>query len=141
MTGICFNNVITDAEKQIIISLFKTFGEIIVVSEDRINAITAISGSGPAYFFLFVEAFINAAISLGFDNDTAKKLVKTTIDGALELLLKSNESPELLRQRVTSPGGTTEAAIKTFNNYMFADMFKAAVNAALNRANELAAIK
>jgi pyrroline-5-carboxylate reductase len=101
-------------------------------SEDIMNAVTAVSGSGPAYVFLFMEAIEQAALELHLPRDLARKLVIQTFLGAASLATQSSDSLAVLRERVTSKGGTTEAALKS----MTADHVKEAVIRAVNAAND-----
>ena len=97
--------------------LFLSVGKIIILkSESKMDIVTAISGSGPAYVFLFIESMIKSAIRAGLDKKTANLLVIETLLGASYLASISEKSPEVLRKDVTSPGGTTEAALKVLNN-------------------------
>ena len=98
---------------------------------------TAVSGSGPAYIYYFVEAFIEAAIKLGFPADVAEKLVMQTLAGAAHLLQKSDKKPAELRKAVTSPGGTTAAAIEQLEQGNLKQIIEQAVDAAYRRAKEL----
>lgn len=111
--------------------------ECLVVSDDDIDKITAISGSGPAYFYLVAEHMIEAARKMGMTDDNAVKLVRDTFIGAAELLMRSGESPTQLRQRITSKGGTTEAAIGAFNSHNLSEIIQDGMNAARNRAHKL----
>ena len=112
-------------------------GQILEVQEKDIDVITAISGSGPAYLFYFAESMIESAKSLGFSDDVSNKLVIATIDGAVKLLKKQNESPESLRKKVTSPGGTTEAALQVMKEKGFKQCMVEAIEKAFNRSIEL----
>jgi pyrroline-5-carboxylate reductase len=117
--------------------IFACVGETIDVSEQKIDAITAVSGSGPAYVFMFVESVLRAARSVGLSPQESKALVEKTCWGSINLLKKSGEAAELLRKKVTSKGGTTEAAMKLFEEKKFQEMFTQAVKAAKKRAKEL----
>lgn len=109
-----------------------------VEDESQLDAITALSGSGPAYFFYMMEAMEKAAEELGLPLKTARLLSVQTALGAAKLALELGEAPEILRQKVTSPGGTTEAAINHMNNHACQDIIKMAVKAAYDRSNKLA---
>ncbi|MEI6437861.1 MAG: pyrroline-5-carboxylate reductase [Candidatus Omnitrophota bacterium] len=113
-------------------------GPVIVVPEKMINAVTAVSGSGPAYVFLFVECMLGAARKLGFSETEAKTLVYQTLLGSAHMLAKSDDSAETLRLKVTSKGGTTQAATDVFMDKNISGMFLAALEAARARAVELA---
>ena len=109
-----------------------------IVKESMIDAVTAVSGSGPAYVFLFVEQWINAAVKLGFDQKQAKQLVYKTLIGSAHLLEKSQFEAAELRVKVTSKGGTTQAALDVFAKRKFEQLMKEALSAAKKRAKELA---
>lgn len=111
-----------------------------VDNEEQMNAVTALSGSGPAYFFLVMEAMEKAGINLGLTQETARLLTLQTAFGAAKMALESNESSEALRTRVTSPGGTTEQAINTLVDGEILDLFDNALKAAHTRSIELAKI-
>lgn len=106
--------------------------------EKELDAVTAVSGSGPAYFFLLMEALIDAAIAQGLNRDNARQLVLQTASGAAQLALASDDGPDILRQRVTSPGGTTAAALGVFEEAGFREQVQAAVAAARERSEDLA---
>jgi pyrroline-5-carboxylate reductase len=108
-----------------------------VNSESQLDAVTALSGSGPAYYFLLTEAMVDAGIALGLDRDTATALAKQTSLGAARMALESDADLIELRRRVTSPGGTTERAIQSFENDKLRDVVSAAMNAAAERAVEM----
>lgn len=120
-------------------ALFETVGEVVEVPESQLDALSTISGSGPAYVFLLIEELTAAAIGKGFTPEQAATLVNGTFLGAAELLVSSGEDPAELRRRVTSPGGTTERAIEVLRTADLADLFARATDAALARARELAA--
>jgi len=119
--------------------LFATVGEVLVVREDQINAIAAVSGSGPAYLFLYTEEMIAAARRLGFDEDQARLLAERTVIGAAELLRSSGEEPAELRRQVTSPKGTTERAIAVLQEGGLGGLFDRALAANIRRSEELEA--
>ena len=107
--------------------------------ESQIDALSTISGSGPAYVFYFIEEFTRTAIDMGFTPEQALTLVAGTFDGSLALLAASESSPEQLRKQVTSPKGTTERAVEQFQAADLKSIFDKATGAALARAKELAA--
>ncbi|MCB1195996.1 pyrroline-5-carboxylate reductase [bacterium] len=119
--------------------IFNQLGKTVVVDESSMDAITGISGSGPAYVFYFVEALCNAAVSLGMTEDQAATLVLQTFKGSIELLISSQENPASLRAKVTSKGGTTERGIGVLESYNIRSIFREAVTAAANRSKELSA--
>jgi len=108
-----------------------------VESESMINAVTALSGSGPAYFFLVMEAMESAAVELGLPAETAHLLTLQTALGAARMAMESSDTPATLRERVTSPGGTTEAALQSFEDDGLRDLFLQALTKARDRSIEL----
>jgi pyrroline-5-carboxylate reductase len=117
--------------------IFSTVGDVVEVDEDLMDAVTAISGSGPAYFFYIIEALAGAALKLGLDEKIAKELAIKTAIGSSELLEKLKECPGLLRKKVTSKGGTTEAAVKVFEDKGLKKIVEEAAAAACKRSKEL----
>ncbi len=120
-----------------IADLFSVIGRVVKVEEKLINAITAISGSGPAYVFYFSEVLRKAAEKLGLDEDIARDLVYQTIYGSGKMLIESGLEDVTLRKNVTSPGGTTQKAMEVFLNSDFSDIIFNAVEKAEKRAEEL----
>lgn len=122
-------------------AVFSAVGKTVVVdSEDLIDTVTAVSGSGPAYYFLLMEEMIKAAVELGLPKTVAKDLVLQTAKGAALLAVeadKTGESPAELRRKVTSPGGTTEAALKVLAEGKFGPLIEAAIKKARDRSKEL----
>lgn len=112
-------------------------GEVVVVDESLLDAVTGLSGSGPAYVFLLAEALTDAAIAVGLDPDTADTLTRQTILGAARLLTESGESPAQLRANVTSPNGTTAAGIAVFEQRDLRGIVAEVVEAATRRSREL----
>jgi pyrroline-5-carboxylate reductase len=108
-----------------------------VTAEEQLDAVTAISGSGPAYVFYFVEAMTQAGADMGLPREQAYQLALGTFLGATELARNSPETPEMLRQRVTSKGGTTYAAITSMEDHKVKELFMNALFAARDRAQEL----
>lgn len=102
------------------------------------DAVTALSGSGPAYFFLVIEALQEAGTSLGLDDKTARLLALQTAFGATRMALESRDDAATLRQRVTSPGGTTEKALAVLEEGRLRTLFSDALKAACDRSRELA---
>jgi pyrroline-5-carboxylate reductase len=123
------------------LAIFAAVGKAVVVEDEGlIDAVTAVSGSGPAYFFLLMEAMTQAGVKLGLPEDVANDLVLQTAKGAGLLAVeadKGGESPALLRRKVTSPGGTTEAALKVFGARGFEGFVAEALTAARDRSREL----
>ncbi|MDA8737007.1 pyrroline-5-carboxylate reductase [Aquiluna sp.] len=121
--------------------LFSSVGEVVKVEEQQINALSAISGSGPAWIYYIIEQWEKVAVSKGFTKEQAETLVRSTLFGSAALLAESGEEPSVLRKNVTSPGGTTERIIATLDEANLERLFSAALDAAVNRANEIAAAK
>ena len=117
--------------------LFDTIGITVIVDEKNMDIVTGISGSGPAYIYYLVEAMEEVAIENGLDRETAMILINQTIIGAGKMLEKSEISAEKLRENVMSPGGTTEAGIKTLSKYNFQKAIIECVKSATNRSAEL----
>lgn len=118
--------------------ILQALGQTIETKQEKyLDMATAVSGSGPAYVFLFQELFIKAAKELGLPRNLAEKLVLTTIQGAVDLQEQSQTNPEILRKKVTSKGGTTEEALKVFENRKIAKTFQLAINAAFDKSQAL----
>jgi len=118
-------------------TILEAMGKVIEFKEDDLDAVTALSGSGPAYVFYLAESMIQAGINLGLDPYDASILTNTTLKGAVVLMEEMNESPELLRRRVTSPGGTTEEAFKVLEKKKVKEAIIEAIAAAAKRSKEL----
>lgn len=138
VTGLAAGATASTADTAIVRALFETVGAVIEVPETQIDALSTISGSGPAYFFLLVEEFTKAAIAKGFGRADARLMAEQTFIGAAALLADSGEDPAELRRRVTSPKGTTERAITVLQDAGLDAVFGEATDAALVRARELA---
>ena len=121
--------------------IFSAVGKAVVVDDEGlIDAVTAVSGSGPAYYFLLMEEMVKAAGQLGLPDDVAKTLVLQTAKGAALLAVEADkraETPAELRRKVTSPGGTTEAALKVFADGKFGQLITSALTAASDRSRQL----
>ncbi len=137
MSGLCSNKHTNRDDIKTANTILTSMGKVIEVSESKMDAVTAISGSGPAYFFYFVESMVEQAEKLGLTREEAITLTTTTMKGAAKLLEASDDSPAALRKKVTSPGGTTEAAIKVFDDLNAKEIIKKAVAAAAKRSEEL----
>jgi pyrroline-5-carboxylate reductase len=117
--------------------LFEATADVIAVEERLMDAVTALSGSGPAYVFYIVEHMIRAGIELGLTPEQSRKLVTKTVQGAAAMLTRSTDSPEALRRKVTSPGGTTQAAIEHMERKRMGQTIVDAIAAAERRGREL----
>ncbi|MEJ2309441.1 MAG: pyrroline-5-carboxylate reductase [Gammaproteobacteria bacterium] len=137
-TALFAGELVTEAQRNLAESIMRAVGITIWVErEELIDAVTAVSGSGPAYFFLFMEEMIRAAQALGLDEQDASLLTLQTALGAARMALESDDSPATLRARVTSPGGTTEQAIKLLQQEGLEQLVKRAMTAARDRSIEL----
>ena len=138
VTGLFANELVSSQQKELVTSILSSVGECFWVDEEKlIDAITAISGSGPAYFFLLMQSITQAAIALGLDEKTANSLSIQTSLGASLMATKSGKDSKTLRSEVTSPNGTTQAAIESFQDQNFEGIVAAATRAAYDRAREL----
>jgi pyrroline-5-carboxylate reductase len=117
--------------------ILSAVGQVVVLPEQYLDAVTAVSGSGPAYLMYVAEAMIDAAVLLGLPRATATQLVRQTLYGSAQLLAESTEHPTVLKENVVSPGGTTAAALRTFEEYRLKAAFAAAIEAARDRSEEL----
>ena len=129
----CDESHLVEAEE-----LMASTGRVVRVPERQQDAVTAISGSGPAYLFFVVEAMIEAGVHLGLPRGTASELVVQTVVGSAKLLRETGEHPVVLRERVTSPGGTTAAAIRELEDHKVRAAFLTALEAARDRSRALA---
>ncbi|MES2673001.1 MAG: pyrroline-5-carboxylate reductase [Pseudomonadota bacterium] len=140
-SGLYANGNVTPAQKALADRMLAAVGIVEWLSDETlINAVTAVSGSGPAYFFLVMEAMIDAGVAQGLTRDCARALTLQTAFGAAILAKQSDIDVAELRQRVTSPNGTTEQAIKSFENDEIRAMFSRAMQACANRAVELSEV-
>ncbi|OUE20490.1 Pyrroline-5-carboxylate reductase [Clavibacter michiganensis] len=139
VTGLAAGTRSTPEDLALARVVFATVGDVVEVPEERIDALSTISGSGPAYVFLLIEELTRTAEAKGFTPDEARVLVQGTFRGAVELLAASDDEPAELRRRVTSPKGTTERAVEVLQAADLSGLFDRATDAALARARELAA--
>ncbi|TQK20535.1 pyrroline-5-carboxylate reductase [Microbacterium sp. SLBN-154] len=139
VTGLAAGSRATEDDARVIRRLFETVGTVIELPEEQIDALSTISGSGPAYVFLLIEELTRAAIGKGFAEADARVMAEQTFAGATALLAATGEDPAELRRRVTSPKGTTERAVAVLQEARLDEVFTRATDAALARAKELAA--
>jgi pyrroline-5-carboxylate reductase len=139
VTGLAAGSRISADDLALVRAVFETVGAVIELDEERIDALSTISGSGPAYVFFLMEQLTGTALRLGFSEEEARLMVEQTFLGASELLASSDADPAELRRRVTSPNGTTMRAIAVMEEADLAGMFDRATAAALARAKEMAA--
>ncbi len=139
MAAICAGRHADDWHLGLARSILEAVGTVIEVPEEMLDAVTAVSGSGPAYLFGLAEWLEDAAVDQGFERDQARSVVAQTLRGAALLLDASDEPPTELRRRVTSPGGTTEAAFEVLSGADSASIWRAAIAAAVERSRRLGA--
>jgi pyrroline-5-carboxylate reductase len=138
ITGLYAAKDVDDDDRKKAETILSAVGEVVWLAEERLlDPVTAVSASGPAYVFWFIEQLAASAIKLGIPKEEALKLAKHTVLGAAKLAVASPESPETLRKNVTSKGGTTEAALNVFEQEKLAERFMRAVEAASRRGAEL----
>ncbi|GAA5172441.1 pyrroline-5-carboxylate reductase [Viridibacterium curvum] len=138
VTGLYADSAVSETGREAVTSILGTAGRCVwLASESQMDAVTAISGSGPAYVFYFIEALQAAGENLGLAPDTARTLALETVIGAATLAVQSDESPAVLRERVTSKGGTTEAALRSMAADALPAIIARATEAAAKRGGEL----
>jgi len=129
---------LSEDDRQTAGRLLSAVGEVVwVKNDDAIDAVTALSGSGPAYVFLFIESLIAGGQALGLTAEQSRLLALSTLSGSTKLAAESSETPATLRERVTSKGGTTAAALDVFRAKQFEEIVHSAMQAASRRAAEL----
>lgn len=139
MTVLCANDSVTPQQRTTAEAILTAVGRVIWTDEEAaLDAVTALSGSGPAYFFYLMEAMIEAGIELGLDEAMARTLTLQTAMGAALMADRSGVAPAQLRRNVTSPGGTTQSAVETLDSRQVRDAIIAAIGAAATRSAELA---
>ncbi len=140
VTGLCALPGVSDAERRQAEAILGAVGATVWIAEEALmDAVTAVSGSGPAYVFWFIEQLAASGVSLGLPEDVARKLAMETVLGSARLAAQSPDAPSALRERVTSKGGTTEAALRAFADQKMAERFLRALEAARDRGAELGA--
>jgi pyrroline-5-carboxylate reductase len=138
MTALFASSAVTAEQKTSATSVLTSVGESLwVTTEAELDIVTAVSGSGPAYFLLMMESMISAGVSEGLSTEVSTQLVLQTALGAAKMAKQGEFDAETLRKQVTSPGGTTEAAINHFQSVKFEEAVRGAVNAARIRSVEL----
>ncbi|HRZ67071.1 MAG TPA: pyrroline-5-carboxylate reductase [Candidatus Omnitrophota bacterium] len=137
ISAICGGRYATPTDVAAARRIFSSVGETVVLDERHFDLVTAVSGSGPAYFFYLKEALMEAAAQMGLGRDMARRLVSRTALGAAKLLIETGHEPGVLRGHVTSKGGTTEQAMKVFEKAGFKRVVRKAVAAAVKRSRQL----
>ncbi|MFJ7666212.1 pyrroline-5-carboxylate reductase [Lysinibacillus sp. NPDC097195] len=137
-SGIAFNAQVSARQRAMFLQLLEAVGSVIEVEEDQLHAVTALSGSGPAYIYYLMEAFERVGMEVGLTKDTVRLLMTQTLAGTAEMLKQSIDEPDVLRKKVTSPGGTTEAGIKALEQHQFNQAIEACIKEAEARSRALA---
>ena len=138
VTGLSAGSRVSAERLQAVVDVFESVGSVVQVDEDSLNALSTFSGSGPAFVYFFIERFMEVALEHGFSDEQARTMVQGTFAGALELLETSGKTPEELREAVTSPGGTTHAALEVYRQADLSSIIRRASEAAIARAQEMA---
>jgi pyrroline-5-carboxylate reductase len=136
-TAICSGRYVRPEQLEIARRIFLSIGSVVVVEESLMDAVTGLSGSGPAYVYYIVEALEAAGISAGLSPETARALTIQTLLGAAQMLVKTGKAADELRREVTSPGGTTMAGLEVLNQYQLDEAVKKAVLRAKQRSMEM----
>lgn len=137
ITAICPGNYAKQSDIELALSIFKTVGAVIQIKEDLMDAVTGLSGSGPAFIYLVIEAMIEAGEKLGLTKSIAEVLAFNTVLGSAETLIRTGKQAGELREMVTSPGGTTRAGLDILESRGFAQILSDAIIAAAKRSSEL----
>ncbi|MDP5128863.1 MAG: pyrroline-5-carboxylate reductase [Pontimonas sp.] len=138
VTGLSVGSRVTEDQLQAVTRVFETVGSVLQVDESSLNALSTFSGSGPAFVYFFIERFMEVAHEHGFTPEQATTMVQGTFAGAMELLEHSGKTPQELREAVTSPGGTTQAALEVYRAADLSAIIREASAAAIARAEEMA---
>ncbi len=136
-TAVSFGRFATEEHQRIAISIFEAVGEVVVVEESQLDAVTGLSGSGPAYIYMVIEALIDGGVKMGLPRDIATKLAVQTVLGSAKLVKESNLHPAILRDQVTTPGGTAINAVHELESHGLRSMLINAVATATKRSKEL----
>ncbi|WCF06163.1 pyrroline-5-carboxylate reductase [Paenibacillus thiaminolyticus] len=136
-TGVCWSEETSAEQQEAALHLLQAVGYATVVAEHDLNMVTGLSGSGPAYVYYLMEAMIAAGVDGGLSAEQARELTVQTVRGAAEMVRLTGEEPADLRRKVTSPGGTTAAAIETLEQYQFQQALRSAIHRAEARAQEM----
>ncbi len=137
MTGLCFGDHLTAAEKETVLSFFQSFGLAAEITADLVPAVLATSSSSPAYVYMLIEALVQGGIEQGLRADQATLFAAKTVEGAARMVLKTKKHPAELREAVCSPAGTTIAGVATLEKAGFNGMVMAAMEASVRRLREM----
>ncbi len=136
-SALCRSDNIDDEDFDEVYRMFALSGDAVILTEDKMNAVIAVNGSSPAYFYLFAKSMVDYAVSVGIDRDAAMKLVCKTLEGSAEMLRSSGDTPETLIEKVSSKGGTTIEALKVLKDRNVPEAIFDAMAACTRRAEEL----
>lgn len=136
-TALATNDLVSTTQKQRIKMMFETIGYVTFVHESQMDAVTGLSGSGPAYIYYLIEAMEKSALEIGLEEKTAKELIVQTLIGAAGMVSKSTKTPKQLREEVTSPGGTTEAGIRKLESFDVQGAFISCIKEATSQSKRL----
>ncbi|MBD0380531.1 pyrroline-5-carboxylate reductase [Paenibacillus sedimenti] len=136
-TGMSFSSTVDDAYKQLATEMFESIGIVSVIEESKMEILTGVSGSGPAYVYYFMEAMIKAGIEGGLSEENARELTLQTVLGAAHMVKITQEDPAVLRRKVTSPNGATQASIEALDQYRFSEGIARAVTRSAERSKEM----
>lgn len=141
MIALFANSYVTETQKEAAQSLMNALGEVVwLTQESHMHAATALSGSGPAYFFYMMESMVRAGISMGLSETVSKRLILQTALGSVTMAIESDQTLETLRHNVTSKGGTTEAGIQTLQEGQFLELIIKAIQNSAQRSQELSEV-
>jgi pyrroline-5-carboxylate reductase len=139
-TAVAFGSFVSEEQQRIAISIFEAVGEVVVVQEEQLDAVTGLSGSGPAYVYMVIEALVDGGVKMGLSREVAMKLAIQTVLGSAKLVKESQLHPAILRDQVTTPGGTAINAIHELESHGLRSMLINAVATATKRSEELSKI-
>jgi pyrroline-5-carboxylate reductase len=137
IAGVCFNQHVNQDQQKLALSLFESVGEAVEIPESYFDAVTGLSGSGPAYVFLMIEALIEAGVYAGLPRRIARSLVLQTVSGACEMVKQTDMHPAELKEQVTSPGGTTAAGLQVLEAAALRSILIQGVQAATERSSSM----
>lgn len=136
-TGICFSRNVSESQKEIASDIFESIGVVAIVEETQMDIVTGLSGCGPAYVYYFMEALVEAGVEGGLSLESSRALTMQTLIGAANMIKETGESPQVLRRKVSSPGGATIAAVEVFERYQFNEGVRQAIARATERSREM----
>lgn len=136
-TGICFSKETDETDRELTLSMFRAVGEAVIVQEEQLSMVTGVSGSGPAYIYYMMESMIAGGIKAGLSPEEARLLTVQTVLGAASMVQTTGEDPSALRKKVTSPNGTTQAALELLDQFRFPEAVESAVLRASERDREI----